>query len=114
MLPNNCKILLYNRTVDMRKSIDGLSIIVAENLGLNPSDGSIHIFYNKKYDKLKMLYWDKNGFSLLYKRLEKERFKIPSLVSSRAITYEQLRWLLDGLDIDKIHGFKSVKYNAFF
>ena len=72
----------------MRKSIDGLSIIVAENLGLNPSDGSIHIFYNKKYDKLKMIYWDKNGFSLLYKRLEKERFKIPSLVSSSAITYE--------------------------
>ena len=85
----------------MRKSIDGLSIIISESLGMNPSDGCIHIFYNKKYDKLKILYWDKNGFSLLYKRLEKERFKIPKLVSSRSITYDQLRWLFDGLDIDK-------------
>ena len=54
MLPNNCQILLYNKTVDMRKSIDGLSIIISEYLHLNPSDGSIHIFYNKQYDKLKM------------------------------------------------------------
>ena len=114
MLPNNCKILLYNKEVDMRKSIDGLSIIISESLCMNPSDGCIHIFYNKKYDKLKMLYWDKNGFSLLYKRLEKERFKIPKLVSSRSITYDQLRWLFDGLDIDKISGFKSLKYKRFF
>ena len=114
MLPNNCKILLYNNTVDMRKSIDGLSIIVSENLGLNPGDGSVHIFYNKKYDKLKLLYWDKNGFSLLYKRLECERFKIPKLLLARSITYEQLRWLLDGLNIDKINGFKPLKYSAYF
>ena len=61
-----------------------------------------------------MLYWDKNGFSLLYKRLEKERFKIPHLVEARTITYEQLRWLFDGLDIDKIAGFKALKYKAYF
>ena len=73
MLPNNCKIMLYNKVVDMRKSIDGLSILVSDILSLNPSDGSIYIFFNKKHDKLKMLYWDKNGFTLLYKRLEKEK-----------------------------------------
>ena len=61
-----------------------------------------------------MLYWYKNGFNLLYKRLEKERFKIPKLVASRCITYEQLRWLLDGLDIDKITGFQPLKYNKYF
>jgi hypothetical protein len=44
-----------------------------------------YIFYNKQYDKLKMLYWHKNGFNLLYKRLEKERFKIPKLVAARCI-----------------------------
>jgi transposase len=113
MLPNNCQILLYNKTVDMRKSIDGLSIIISEHLHLNPSDGSIHIFYNKQYDKLKMLYWHKNGFNLLYKRLEKERFKIPKLVAARCITYEQLRWLFDGLDIDKITGFQPLKYSKY-
>ena len=98
----------------MRKSIDGLSIIISAHLNLNPSDGTIHIFYNKQYDKLKMLYWHKNGFNLLYKRLEKEKFKIPKLVAARAINYEQLRWLFDGLDIDKITGFKSLKYTKYF
>ena len=114
MLPNNCKIMLYNKVVDMRKSIDSLSIIVSDVLSLNPADGSIYIFCNKKRDKLKMLYWDKNGFTLLYKRLEKEKFKIPNLLSVRSITYDQLRWLFDGLDIDKITGFKPLKYTAFY
>jgi len=114
MLPNNCKIMLYNKVVDMRKSIDGLSIIVSDILNLNPSDGGIYIFCNKKHDKLKMLYWDKNGFTLVYKRLEKEKFKIPNLMSSRSITHDQLRWLFDGLDIDKIIGFKSITYSAFY
>lgn len=114
MLPNNSKILLYNKSVDMRKSIDGLAIIVSDALSMNPSDGSLYIFYNKKYDKLKMLFWDRNGFTLLYKRLEKERFKIPKLVTAQVISYEQLRWLFDGLDINKIKGFKVLKYNVFF
>ena len=114
MLPNNCKIMFYNKIVDMRKSIDGLSIIVSDALSLNPSDGSIYIFYNRKHDKLKMLYWDKNGFTLVYKRLEKDKFKIPNLLSAKCITHDQLRWLFDGLDIDKITGFKSLKYTAFY
>jgi transposase len=114
MLPNNSKVLLYNKSVDMRKSIDGLAIIVSSALIMNPSDGSLYIFYNKKYDKLKMLFWDRNGFSLLYKRLEKERFKIPKLVASKVISYEQMRWLFDGLDINEIKGFKALKYNVFF
>ena len=55
MLPNNCQILLYNKTVDMRKSIDGLSIIISEYLHLNPSDGSIHIFYVVQWDRVNTL-----------------------------------------------------------
>jgi transposase len=106
--------MFYNKVVDMRKSIDGLSIIVSDALSLNPSDGSIYIFYNRKHDKLKMLYWDKNGFTLVYKRLEKDKFKITNLLSARCITDDQLRWLFDGLDIDKITGFKSLKYTAFY
>jgi len=98
----------------MRKSIDGLAIIVSGSLSLNPSDGSLYIFYNKKYDKLKMLFWDRNGFTLLYKRLEKERFKIPKLVTEQVISYEQMRWLFDGLDINEVKGFKALKYSVFF
>ena len=69
--------MLYNKVVDMRKSIDGLSILVSDTLSLNPSDGSIYIFFNKKHDKLKMLYWDKNGFTLLYKDLKRRGLKFP-------------------------------------
>ena len=114
MLTNNSNILLYYKAIDMRKGINGLSIMVSDIWGLNPSDGSIYIFYNKKYDKLKLLYWDRNGFCLLYKILVKEKFKIPKITSERVITSEQLRWLFDGLDIDKVTGFKPLKYDTHF
>ena len=114
MLPNNNKILLCNKVVDMRKGVNGLSIIISETLELNPADGSFYIFYNRKYDKLKMLYWDRNGFSMLYKSLEKERFKIPKLMAARSITHQQLCWLFDGLDMDKTNGFKRLKYSSYF
>lgn len=102
---------LYKDRVDMRKSIDGLSIIIASNMSKNPSSGEIFLFFNKNSDKIKILYWDRNGFCLWYKRLETGRFKIPKYES---ITYEQLRWLLDGLDITTLHGYKKSQYQNFF
>lgn len=114
MLPNHNKVMLYHRSIDMRKGINGLSILVAAELSLNPSDGSIYIFYNNKYNKLKFIYWDRNGFCMHYKVLEKEKFKIPKLIALRSITHEQLRWLFDGLDIDKTQGFKSLNYYHYF
>lgn len=102
---------LYKDRVDMRKSIDGLSIIVAGNMAKNPSSGEIFLFFNKGADKIKILYWDRNGFCLWYKRLETSRFKIPKYES---ITYEQLRWLLDGLDISTVNGYKKSQYQNFF
>lgn len=98
----------------MRKGINGLSILIADELSYNPSDGRVYIFYNKSYNKLKMLYWDRNGFCLHYKILEGDKFKIPNLVALRMLSPEQLRWLFDGLDIDKVTGFKSIKYEAHF
>ena len=114
MFPNNNQILLYYKTIDMRKGINGLSILIADEIAMNPSDGCIFLFYNKTYDKLKCIYWDRNGFCLFYKFLTKDRFKIPKMLSSRTISHEQLRWLFDGLDIDKISGFKALKFSHFF
>ena len=65
LLADTNKILLYNKTTDMRKSINGLSIIISQELEENPTDGGMYVFYNKQYDKIKILYWYKNGFSLL-------------------------------------------------
>ena len=64
--------------------------------------GQFMFFYNRIKDKLKVLYWEGNGFCLLYKRLEKGRFKIPREVHSLAITADELRWLLQGIDFKKL------------
>ena len=71
-------IYLYLDNVDFRKSINGLIVVVEQQMELNPFRDALFVFCNKKRDKLKVLYWDKTGFALWYKRLEKHRFKWPS------------------------------------
>ena len=108
-------VLLYREPCDMRKSIDGLSQLIASEFGCNPSDGRVYVFMNRERDKLKLLYWDKNGFCLWYKRLEREKFQLPkSKDQSLSITLEQLLWLLSGLDIEGLEGFKALKYQHFY
>jgi transposase len=66
---------LYTGIVDMRKSIDGLAALVENNLELNPMQDAVFVFCNRSHDKIKILYWERNGFVLWYKRLEKQKFK---------------------------------------
>ena len=108
------EIFFYTIPVDMRRSIDGLSIIVSQHLNREPTNGALYVFFNKPRDKLKILYWQRNGFYLWYKRLEKERFKVPLSQGILMLTFQQLRWLLDGLDYTKVQGHKSLSYKAFF
>ena len=108
------EVFFYTLPVDMRCSIDGLSIIVSERLSLNPTKGALYVFFNKSQDKLKILYWQRNGFCLWYKRLEKERFKVPLSHGILTLTLQQLRWLLDGLDYTRIQGHKPLSYKEFF
>ena len=72
---------VFAREQLQRQSINGLSVLVANNLELSPLSGSLFVFYNKARDKIKILYWDRNGFCLWYKRLEKHRFHIPAHIS---------------------------------
>jgi transposase len=114
MLDNllNVNVLLYRKAIDMRKSIDGLSIVISSELDQNPSNGAIYVFCNKSLDKVKVLYWDRNGFCLLYKRLEKQKFILPKITENVLnLAPEQFRWLLDGLDINQLKGFKKLNYN---
>ena len=69
------EVFLYRDFVDFRKSINGLSLIVEQQMQLSPLTGSVFVFCNKGRDKLKVLYWDRTGFALWYKRLEKDKFK---------------------------------------
>ena len=70
-------IYLYMDVVDFRKSINGLIVVVEQDMNLNPFRDALFVFCNKKRDKVKILYWDKTGFALWYKQLEKHRFKWP-------------------------------------
>lgn len=111
---NYPRIVMCRDAVDMRKSIDGLSFLVTGDLVFDPGDGTVYVFFNRARDKLKLLYWDRNGFCLWYKRLERERFKIPTISgASCELSSESLRWLMDGLDMSKIQGFKPLKYQHF-
>lgn len=89
-------------SMDLRKSIDGLAALVQEGLGLNPFSSALFVFCNRERNKLKMLYWEHNGFWLYYRRLERGTFQWPQ--SNRdpvAITQRELRWLLDGLSLQQ-------------
>lgn len=96
---------------DLRKSIDGLAIMVQMNFQLDPFKDAIFVFCNSKRDKIKILYWERNGFWLYYRRLEKGRFKWPNNPNEKVmhVTERELRWILDGLDIHQKGVHSEVK-----
>lgn len=104
-------IYLHTDFVDFRKSINGLLTIIESELALSAFTGALFVFCNKKQDKLKLLYWDKSGFALWYKRLEKQRFKWPKCdeLKHAKLSEQQLTWLLGGYDVV---GHRSLNYTA--
>lgn len=105
---------LYSQPTDMRKSFDGLSGVVQNTLGSNPSGGDVFIFINKRRDKIKLLHWQGAGFILYYKRLEKGTFELPrydSLVGSIVLDYAKLIMIIDGLSIKNIQKRKRYQPN---
>jgi len=92
-------IWLHPLPIDFRKQIDGLITLVADQLLLNPASGQLFLFRDKTGKKIKMLWWDRNGFWLFYKRLEKGKMIFPkSDEAALALTRDQLSWLLSGLN----------------
>ena len=95
---------------DMRKQINGLSIIVDEDIKADPLTGNLYLFCNKNRRRMKILYWDRNGFCLWLKRLEDDRFPWPKNSDEvLEITKDQLVMLLDGIDFSKIRRPKKWK-----
>ena len=96
------RVYLACGSTDLRKSIDGLAAIVQESFGLNPFSSSLFVFCNRERNKLKILYWDHNGFWLFYRRLERGRFQWPTgREATVAVSSRELRWLLDGLALSQ-------------
>lgn len=98
------RVYLATGSTDLRKSIDGLSVLVKEGFQLDPFYPCLFVFCNRNRDKLKILQWEHNGFWLHYRRLEKGKFQWPQKDGAgvTTISRRELRWLLDGLRKRKI------------
>ena len=102
-LPPSVRIYFATELTDMRKGIDGLRAIVEGTLRHDPYDGHLFVFVGKSKDKVKILFWDRNGFVLYLKRLERGRFQLPAVdARTKHVAMEpaQLAMLLDGIDLN--------------
>ena len=94
---------------DLRRGIDGLASIVQESFQLDPFTNTLFLFCGRRRDRIKALYWEGNGFVLLYKRLESGSFQWPrSTAEARLLTPQQYRWLMEGLSVDQPKAHKPV------
>jgi transposase len=105
------RVYLAPGVTDMRKSIDGLAVLVKEVLELDPFSPCLFVFCNRNRDKLKILHWQHSGFWIHYRRLEKGRFQWPDASHTGPIVMGQreLRWLLDGLSLQQKKAHPKVK-----
>jgi transposase len=93
------KIYAYREAVDMRKSFDGLVAVTKHLVKENPLSGAVFVFRNKRGNYLKLLMWDRTGYVLYAKRLERGRFKIFFSEEKQMLSREQLSFLLDGIPL---------------
>ena len=107
-------VYVCREAVDFRKGINGLAALVEEVLSLDPFSEQLFIFCNKRRDRVRILYWERNGFCLWMKRLEQERFKWPRAGDEAVLTLsgQQLNWLLDGYDITRLQPHKSLRFSS--
>lgn len=78
MIPVTVRIFVYTEAVDMRRGFDGLALIARQKLEQDPRSGALLIFTNRRRDRLKALWWDRNGYCVLYKRLHRAVFVLPT------------------------------------
>jgi transposase len=103
------RVYLAKQPADMRKSFDALSALVS-GLALDPLSGHLFVFINKRRDRVKILYWDRDGLAVWAKRLERGTFRIPDAAADRVeMTTAELAALLAGIDLDKAR--RRVRYS---
>lgn len=104
-LPLPVRIFLCTRPADLRKSFDGLAQMVREFLGCDPLSGHLFVFRNKRFDRLKLLYWDSDGLAIWYKRLELGSYRFPPVGENDQgieIRSADLTMILDGVDLGSV------------
>ena len=112
-LPSNTRVYLAVGNTDMRKEINALSVLVESTLELDPFSGHLFAFCNRRRTVMKILFWDRNGFALFQKRLEKHRFKWPENPKEvMEITSRDLAFLLEGLDLRAVRPHGDLRFST--
>ena len=105
----SCPVYIACGYTDLRRGIDGLANLVKSQFQMDPFQRALFLFCGRRRDRIKALYWEGDGFVLLYKRLESGSFQWPrSETEARALTAQQYRWLMEGLSIDQPKAHKAV------
>ena len=103
------RIFLRPGHTDLRKAVNGLTVIIHDGMKQDPLNGYVYLFCNRERKLLKAVYWDRTGFWLSQKRLEKDKYPWPQNENeARELTAEELRMLLAGIDFFKAH--KEIIY----
>lgn len=103
------KVYLACGYTDLRLGIDGLAALVKQRFSLDPLENCLFLFCGRRRDRIKALYWEGNGFLLLYKRLESGIFQWPRKESeAKALNMQQYRWLMEGLSIDQPKAHRQI------
>jgi transposase len=109
-LPPSVRIWYATSPTDLRRGFDGLAALVRTQLRLDPLSGHLFVFFNRKADRLKVLYWDRDGLCLWYKRLEQGRFHFPAADTDvLELTPGQLQMILDGIDVERVRRYKRYQ-----
>jgi len=109
------RVYLCTSTTDMRKGFDTLAVVVREGLGCDPMSGHLFMFVGRRRDRIKILYWDRDGYALWYKRLEKGTFRMPVAkpdAASIELKASELAMLLEGIDLRSIRRRKRFRRPA--
>ena len=102
--PSNLRIFVCRQPADMRKSFDGLSCLCREFLGQDPTSGQVFVFFNRRRDQVKALWWDTTGYAIWYKRLEAGCFH-PN-ARQGVISQVELSLILEGIEIKQARRFR--------
>jgi transposase len=112
-LPPAVQIWWATASTDLRRGFDGLASLVRIHLSQDPLSGHLFVFHNKRADRLKILYWDRDGLCIWYKRLERGRFHVPATdATALELTPGQLQMILDGIDLEHTRRYRRYQRPA--
>ena len=100
--PPTVRIFVSTQPTDMRRSFDGLAMMTRENMGQDPLSGHLFVFFNRRGDRVKIMFWDRSGFCIWYKRLEQGVFRLPQSIVNMPnpeVEVSDLSLILEGIDL---------------